>query len=193
MSVVANSPPLLKPCMNVTLPEMASRKIADTIDPSGFHPWAASSAALRTKKAARIGISLATTTSEIKPVTLVSIPRNHDPLIPAPCGGTVMPWAANQDRNCGKVSKITDHSIHLWKRPPTSKLTPLSWRRASPASTIVHIAAGTAMSNSSCSRSVRICGVVIVVPPKPQYRLLHSGCALADPELDQPGKAGDHQ
>ena len=39
--------------------------------------------------------------------------RIHPPLIPVLCAGTVTPWAANQDKNCGSVKKITDHSIHF--------------------------------------------------------------------------------
>ena len=48
------------------------------------------------------------------PSTLVT----HGLLMFPPCGGMEIPCAANQDRNCGRVNKITDQSAHLWKRPP---------------------------------------------------------------------------
>src|SRR5215831_14294069 len=125
MSTVANVPPLLNPCISFAVPEILNRKIAEITEPSGLDPCAASRAALRTKKAAKTGTNLPTTTSEMKLVKLVSIPRSQGPLIPAPCEGTLMPCAANQERSWGNVRRITDHNIHLWKRPPTSKLTPL--------------------------------------------------------------------
>ena len=51
--------------------------------------------------------------------------------------------------------------IYLWNLPPVWKFTPPSCRNAIPASTIVQMAAGTARSNSSVSRSTIIWGSVI--------------------------------
>src|SRR5215472_5270874 len=113
MSVVANVEPLFQPCINPTLVEIVSRNIADITDPKGLRPCAVSRAAFRTKEAASNGVSRPTTTSVTKLLKLVSMLRSHGPLIPADCGGNVIPCAANQDRNCGSVSRITDHSIHL--------------------------------------------------------------------------------
>ena len=57
---------------------------------------------------------------------------------------------------------MTDHNAQRWNRPPVSKFTPPSCRKAIPASTIVQMATGTAISNSSFIRSTRICGNVMV-------------------------------
>ena len=58
-----------------------------------------------------------------------------------------IPWAANQESNCGSVRRITDHRAHLWNLPPAWKFTPPSCRNAIPASTIVQIAAGSGVTS----------------------------------------------
>src|ERR1700733_216884 len=165
MSVVANSELLFQLCMSWTLPDTDNRKSPATIDASGLWPSAASSAAFKTQNAARTGISLATTTFETKPLKLVCKLATHELLMPPPCAGIVIPCAANHDRNWGSVNRITDHSTHLWNLPPVWKFTPPSCRNAIPASTMEQIAAGTAMSNSSVSRSSMIWGSVMVSAP----------------------------
>src|SRR6266567_262420 len=190
MSVVANSEPLLKPCIICTVLETASRKIAVTTDPNGLCPCVESSAAFSTKNAASTGTSLAMITSVTKLLKLASIELSQGLLTVPPSPGVLTPCAANHDSNWGNVSRITDQTIHRWKRPPDSKFTPLSDRSARPASTIVHIAAGTARSSSSANRSESICGVVMALPrPPPVPRLLHSRRTLGDPELDQTGQS----
>lgn len=161
MSVVANSEPLFQLCMSWTVPDTDSRNSTAMMDDSGLCPSAASSAAFNTQKAANPGISLATTTFETKPLKLVCKLATHALPIPPPCAGIVTPCAANQDRNWGSVSRITDHSTHLWNLPPLWKFTPPSCRNAISANTIVQMAAGTAMLNSSVSRSTMIWGSVM--------------------------------
>src|ERR1700739_3543838 len=61
MSVVANSEPLFQLCINCTVPDAESRKMAAMMEPSGLWSSAASSAAFNTQNAASKGESLATT------------------------------------------------------------------------------------------------------------------------------------
>src|ERR1700682_6058431 len=193
MSVVANCEPLLKLCIICTVEEMASRKMAVMIEPSGLSPWAPSSAAFNTKKDARSGTSFPTTSTVTKLLKLPSSPASHGLATDPPCAVISMPCPPNHERSWGSVRKMTDHSIHLGKLPPTWKFTPPSCRRARPASTTVHIAAGTARSNRSVSRSVRNCGVVIVVLYSTPVLLLDSRLARCDPGFDQAGQTGDQQ
>src|SRR5882724_57991 len=110
MSVLANSEPVFQLFMSWTMPDADSKKMAAMMDPSGLCPSAASSAAFRTQKAASTGTNLATTTSVTKLVKLVSTLATQALEMFPPCGGSEMPCAANQDRNWGRVNKITDHS-----------------------------------------------------------------------------------
>src|SRR5580658_11000960 len=145
MSVVANCDPLFQLWKSWTVPDADSRKMAETIEPSGVFPSAASSAAFSTQKAASTGVNRATTTFETKPLKLVCKLATHELLMPPPCAGMAIPCAANQESNCGSVKKITDQSAHRWNLPPTWKVTPHSCRNAIPASTIMQTAAGTAL------------------------------------------------
>src|SRR5260370_9618639 len=158
MSVVANCDPLFQLWKGWTVPDADSRKMAETMDPSGLYPSAASSAAFSTQKAASTGANRATTTFETKPLKLVCKLATHEQLMPPPCARMAIPVAANQESNCGSVKRITDHRAHLWNLPPACKFTPPSCRNAIPASTIVHIAAGTAIANSSANRSTMMWG-----------------------------------
>src|ERR1035441_10897501 len=71
MSVVANCDPLFQLWKSWTVPDADNRKMAETMDPSGLYPSAASSAAFSTQKAASTGVNRATTTFETKPLKLV--------------------------------------------------------------------------------------------------------------------------
>src|SRR4051812_2278566 len=142
MSVVANSEPLFQPCISCTVPDTDKRKIPAMMDASGLCPSAASSAAFSTQKAATMGINRATTMLEMKPVRLLSRLATHGLPMLLLCAGIEIPCAANQDKNWGRVKRITDHSAHLWNLPPAWKFTPPSCRNAIPARTIAQIAAG---------------------------------------------------
>src|SRR5207302_3505742 len=114
MSVVANSEPLFQLCINCTVPDADRRKMAATMEPSGLCPSAPSSAAFSTQNAASRGESLATTMVVTKLLKLASTPDTQELEMFPPWPGMLMPCAANQDRNCGSVSRITDHSAHRW-------------------------------------------------------------------------------
>src|ERR1043166_6042466 len=118
MSVVANSEPLFQLCMRCTKPETDNKKMPAITDPKGLCPSAASSEALSTQKAARIGANRPTTMSETKWSNVDSILATHALEILPPCGGSEMPCPANQDRNWGRVRRITDQNAQRWNRPP---------------------------------------------------------------------------
>src|ERR1700689_1694414 len=113
MSVVANSDPLFQLWKSWTVPDADSRKMAETMDPSGLYPSTASSAAFSTQKAASTGVNRATTTFETKPLNVDCRLATHELLIPPPCAGMAIPCAANQESNCGNVSRITVPRAHL--------------------------------------------------------------------------------
>src|ERR1700739_1850441 len=162
--------------------------MAAMMEPSGLWSSAASSAAFNTQNAASKGESLATTMLVTKLLKLDSTLETQGLEMLPPRPGMLIPCAANQDRTWGSVSRITDHSAHRWKPPPAWKFTPPSRRRAIPASTIVHMAAGTARSNSSFIKSTRICGNVML-----HQLLLNSLGSVRDPEFNQAGETGDHE
>src|SRR5262249_41228851 len=118
MSVVANSEPEFQLCMRWTRLETDNKKMPAITEPKGLCPSAASREAFRTQKAARIGANLPTTMSETKWLNVDSILVTHALEMLPPCGGSEMPCAANQDRNCGRVRRITDQSAQRWNRPP---------------------------------------------------------------------------
>src|SRR5258707_12326985 len=103
MSVVANCDPLFQLWKSWTVPDADSRKMAETMDPSGLCPSAASSAAFSTQKAASTGVNRPTTTFETKPLKLVCKLATHDLLMPPPCPAMPQPSPPNQQSNCGAV------------------------------------------------------------------------------------------
>src|SRR6202043_82990 len=121
MSVVANCDPLFQVWKSWTVPDADSRKMAETMDPSGLYPSATSSTAFSTQKAASTGVNRATTTFETKPLKLVCKLATHGLLMPPPCVGMTMPCAANQESNCESNKKITNHTPHPWNLPPAWK------------------------------------------------------------------------
>src|SRR6266849_6497503 len=92
-------------------------KIAAIIEDNGLCPCAPSTTAFKMKNAANTGTNRVSKTPETKLLKVVSILVTQEELVAADCGGRTMPCAANQERNWGRVSKITDHRIHFWKRP----------------------------------------------------------------------------
>src|SRR4051794_36660641 len=100
MSVMANSVPLFQVRISSTVLDVANKKIAVTTEPRGGCPWAESSAAFRTKKAASTGTSRATTTSVTKLLKLVSTPLTHGLSMLPDCGGNTIPCAAIQETTC---------------------------------------------------------------------------------------------
>src|SRR5260370_10939614 len=187
MSVRANCVPLFQPWKRWTVLDTVSRKIDATIERRGLCPCAPPSVAFRTKNAARMGARRPTITFVTKLWKLLSIPASHELVTPPPACGICTPCPANQDNNCGTVSRITVQRIHRPKRPPDSKFTPPSLRNATPASTSVHIAPGTARSSSSCNRSLMNWGRGM------SSRFLYPARALIDPELDQARQTRDGQ
>src|SRR5258708_20500367 len=118
MSVVANCDPLFQLWKSWTVPDADSRKMAETMEPSGLYPSAASSAAFSTQKAASTGDNRATTTFETKPLKLVCKLATHELLMPPPCAGMAIPSAANHDSNHGIVKRITHQKALLCCLPP---------------------------------------------------------------------------
>src|SRR5260370_37223254 len=70
MSVVANCDPLFQLWKSWTVPDADSRKMAETMDPRGLYPSAASSAAFSPQKAASTGVNSATPTLQAKPLNV---------------------------------------------------------------------------------------------------------------------------
>src|SRR5260370_36152191 len=116
-----------------------------------------------------------------------TFPGMLDLLTPPVDGGIIARCPATHESIGGTVSRITVHRIRLVKRPPDSKFTPPSLRNATPASTSVHIADGTARSSSSCNKSLMNWGMGM------SSRFLYPARALIDPELDQPRQTRNGQ
>src|SRR5260370_28795401 len=149
MSVVANCDPLFQLWKSWTVPDADSRKMAETMEPSGLYPSAASSAAFSTQKAASTGVNRATTMFETKPLKLVCKLATHELLMPPPCAGMAIPCAANQESNWGSVKKITDQRAHRWNLPPAWKFSPPSGGNAIPPTTLFQMPPETPTSKSS--------------------------------------------
>src|ERR1039458_7216657 len=103
-----------------------------------------------------------------------------------------MPCAAIHERSCGIVRRTTVQRIHLPARPLMWKLIPPSCRRLTPATARVQNAAGTARSNSSCSRSRRNCGTGIRLSLLNALRLSNQAlCHAPESRNHHQGDAGD--